>query len=315
MRDKVLKRAILISIAVHLLAISFIGRTSYTRLSAASMISPPQRLLNVDLVRDPLSEPPKPKVQQVASAAPAAHLTPGVASLLPRHRQTAAGVVHPANSRAGGALNTGTPSSNGDLPGNWSGSTHVGVVPGAEGGRGNGSGTEPGTGTAEPTAIEPPRRHDPPPQPPQPPPTPPAPKKITVRVCDVSGMLSGKYCEHSHNAVFEEGNEPRRVCDRCKAPEPVQTPRIADRKDPVRTRYIAPTIPDSVEEGQTFHMEIEYYVEPDGSVTDVRVTRSSGNRAIDRAVASTAPKWRYDPAVQDGVARRVKVTQPVTIKT
>jgi len=313
MRDKVLKRAILISIAVHLLAVSFIGRTSYTRLSAASMVSVPHRLLNVDLVKDPLSEPPKPKAPQITPAPPAAHPTPGAASPLSWHQETPVRTSrHPASSRAGGALNTGTSSSNGDLPGNWSGTTQVGTVPGAEGGKGSGSGTDPGAGNPEPTTIDPPRHHEPPPQPPPPPP---APKKITARVCDISGMLAGKYCEHTHNAVFEEGNEPRRLCDRCRAPEPTHQPRIADRKDPIRTRYIAPTIPDSVEEGRTFYMEIEYYVETDGSVSDVRVTKSSGNRAIDRAVVSTAPKWRYDPAVQDGVARRVKVTQPVTIKT
>lgn len=314
MRDKVLKRAILISIAVHLLAISFIGRTSYTRLSAASIGSVPQRLLNVELVKDPLSEPPKPKPPQSVLDTAASQPAPTVANPTTSYRPAAVRrAQRVANSNAGGTLNTGTPSEGGDLSGDWSGTTNVGVVPGAEDGKGSGSGTDPGVGIAEPIRTDPPRRHDPPA--PSPPPPPPVPKKVTLRICDVSGMLAGKYCEHTHNAAFNEGDEPARVCDRCKAPEPAHNPRVADRKDPVRTRYIAPTIPDSVEEGQTFSMEIEYYVETDGSVSDVRVTKSSGNRAIDRAVVSTATKWRYDPAVQDGVARRVRVTQPVTIKT
>src|SRR5512133_746665 len=63
MRDKVLTRAIIISIAVHLVAVSFIGRTSSTRLSAASIVPSPQRLLNVRLVKDPLAEPEPVAVQ------------------------------------------------------------------------------------------------------------------------------------------------------------------------------------------------------------------------------------------------------------
>ena len=129
-------------------------------------------------------------------------------------------------------------------------------------------------------------------------------------------MLAGDHCKDTRNASFKDGDEPRRTCDRCKAPEPVQKSRLADHRDPVRTRYIDPDIPESVDEGQTFRIEIEYYVNTDGSVSDVRVTRSSGNRAIDRAVVSTAEtKWHYDPAVQDGVSQRVKRIQPMTLKS
>jgi TonB family protein len=308
MRDKVLKRAILISIAVHLVAVSFIGRTSNTRLNAASMIAAPQRLLNVDLVKDPMAEPSKPVVRPDA---PAPSATPTVVSPLPGHRTVSTTNNHTVGPNGGGPLNTGTTSRGGDLPGNWGGTTHVGEVPGSENGNGHGPGKDPGVGTPEPIRPDPLRHTDPP----SPPPPTPAPKKVTVRVCDASGMLAGKHCDHTHDATFNEGNEPRRTCDRCKAPEPVHDPRTAAKKDPVRTRYVAPVIPDSIEEGQTFHMEIEYYVDTDGSVSDVRVTKSSGNRAIDREVTSKAAKWHYDPAVQDGVARRVKVTQPMTIKT
>lgn len=308
MRDKVLKRAILISIAVHLVAVSFIGRTSNTRLSAASMITAPQRLLNVDLVKDPLAEPPKPVVKP---RTPAPRPTPGAINPSEHRPVSIPTTNHTIRPNAGGPLKTGTTSKGGDLPGNWTGTTEVGVVPGTGNGKGNGSGTDPGIGTPEPIRPDPPRHTDPPP----PPPPPPAPKKVTVRVCDVSGMLAGKHCKNDHNATFNEGDQPRRTCDRCKAPEPVHDSRIADVEKPIRTRYIEPDIPASVEEGQTFHMEIEYYSDTDGGVSDVRVAKSSGNRAVDRAVTSVALKWRYNPAIQNGVRQRVKVTQPVTIKT
>ena len=205
----------------------------------------------------------------------------------------------------------GTPDRNGDLTGVSSGKTPGGWVPGGDSGRGVGSGSAPGVGTPEPPRPDPPRHVEPTP--------PPAPKRVTVRVCDVSDQLPGEHCRGTHSATFSEGDEPRGVCGKCKAPEPKPEPRhesrLADHERPIRTRYVDPEIPASVEEGQTFRLEIEYYVDTDGSVSDVRVTRSSGNRAIDREVTSKAMKWHYDPAVQNGVAQRVKVTQPMTLKS
>lgn len=128
-------------------------------------------------------------------------------------------------------------------------------------------------------------------------------------------MLAGEYCRNKREATFTEGDEPRHTCDRCKAPEPVHVNKIADRANPTLTHDVRPRIPDSIEEGLSLQTEIEYYVDADGSVSGVRVVRSSGNRDWDRAVTSAASQWRYNPAVQDGVPRRVKVTRPVGCKT
>ena len=62
-------------------------------------------------------------------------------------------------------------------------------------------------------------------------------------------------------------------------------------------------------------VKVEFTVTADGDVSDVEVVKSSGNRAIDRAVSSAAARRKYKPAVQDGVARNVKVSVTYKINT
>lgn len=315
-RDRVLTRAILISVAVHLVAVFIIGRTLSTRLNASVVKSPaPQRLMNVDLVKDPYADPPKPK--PVAAKQPAPNepkprgIFAGLAATVfgPSPRAVRAPAPKPVARNAGGALNTGTPSKNGDI-GISNGATPVGVVPGSDNGRGSGHGEGPGA-----------QRADPPPPPvrpvyvqPAPPAPPPAPRKVARVVCEVSGLLEGPHCRNTRSTSFIEGDEPRRICDRCKAPEPPPG-RVADRANPVLTRDVRPRVPDSIEEGLSLRTEIEYYVDADGGVSGVSVVRSSGNRDWDRAVCGAASQWRYNPAIQDGTPRRVKVTRSVACKT
>ncbi len=330
MRDKLLQRAIIISIAVHLVAAIFIGRTSSTRLNAAGLVQPPTRLLHVDFVKDPHDDPkpePKPLVDQLRQNArdserrsnPISSLVPRVFSGAKASSPAPSSAPRPVQTagRAGGALNTGTGDRNGDLHGVSSGATPVGWVPGSDGGRGVGSGSAEGVATPEPPRPEPVHHVEPAPAPAPPPP--PAPKRVTKRICELSGLLAGDYCKNTRNETFNEGEEPHRTCDKCKAPEParesVQVSRLADRKEPVLTHDAHPRIPDSLDEGLSMEVEIEYYVDADGSVSGVRVSRSSGNRELDRAVTSAASSWRYNPAVQDGVARRVKVSRTIRVKT
>ena len=126
-------------------------------------------------------------------------------------------------------------------------------------------------------------------------------------------MLAGQYCKNTREASFTEGDEPRHTCDKCKAPEHHST--IADRANPTLTHDVRPSIPASVDEGLSLEVEIGYWVDTDGGVSGVQVTRSSGNRDLDRAVCSAASQWRYSPAVQDGTPRRVKVTRAIRCKT
>lgn len=317
MRDNVLKRAIIISIAVHLAAVCFVGRTSNSRLNAASIAPLPQRLLDVALVRDPLSEP-KPTPVVTPTRTPDGHIADPRIAQVPNPAPSS-GAARPSSytppapgrtaSSPGGALNTGTPSRNGDVGmGNSAGRTPVGWVPGGDNGRGIGSGNAAGVGTPEPPRADPPRHIDPPaPAPP--------PKRVTVRICEASGQLAGEHCKSTRNESFNDGEEPRRTCDRCKAPEPAPKSRLADRRNPEIAHDVHPRIPDSVDEGLTLEVEIEYWVDTDGSVSGVRVTKSSGNRDMDRAVTSAASQWRYNPAVQDGVARRVQFSRVIRVKT
>ena len=317
-RDKVLTRAIIISVAVHLVAIGLIGRSSNTRLNASIMSPVPQRLMNVVLVKDPLGDPPKPKPVVVPPPkpdmpAPKQGLFANIASRVfgpPPSRSTPTRVAN----NAGGALNTGTSDRNGDIA-MRSGNTSVGTVPGSGNGRGNGSGNGSGVNHTDPPAPAPVRPVYVQPTPPPPPvPPPPAPKRIGRKICEASGMLAGQYCKNPREASFTEGDEPRHNCNRCKAPEPVHVNKIADRANPSLTHDVSPRA-DSIDEGLSLRTEIDYYVDTDGSVSGVRVSRSSGNRDWDRAVTSAASQWRYSPAVQDGTPRRVKVTRSVGCKT
>lgn len=319
MKDKVLTRAIFISIAAHLVVVLVVARTWSTRLNASPIKQTQQRLMNVDLVKDPYAEPPKPKpvaVRQPKPDKPAPEqkgLLSNIAKAFaprpapPRYRAT-------NSSAAGGALNTGTPSKNGDIA-LRNGHTPVGVVPGSDDGKGSGHGDRPGVNNSDPPPPPPVKPADVQPASPPPPPPPPEPKKVTRTVCTASRLLAGQHCKDTRSATFTEGDERHRTCDRCKAPEPVHVPRIADRTLPVLTRDVKPRVPDSIDEGLTLQTEIEYYVEADGSVSQVRVTRSSGNRDWDRAVTAAASQWRYSPAVQGGVPQRVKVTRRVGCKT
>jgi len=52
-------------------------------------------------------------------------------------------------------------------------------------------------------------------------------------------------------------------------------------------------------------------VAADGTVERVEVATSSGHEILDRAAEEAAPKWRYEPALRDGVAIAYDVRQPV----
>ncbi|HEX5139204.1 MAG TPA: TonB family protein [Planctomycetota bacterium] len=53
------------------------------------------------------------------------------------------------------------------------------------------------------------------------------------------------------------------------------------------------------------------HVAADGTVERVEVAASSGHEVLDRAAEEAAPKWRYEPALRDGMAIAYDVRQPV----
>jgi TonB family protein len=335
MTNRVLTYTIGISLLAHLLILAVIGGTS----AAKPIDLDNLKLVKVDVVKTPddvsVSKPDQPKPEQKSEAEPEAYVPPvkqmqtaaapsrkavqNIAQQVKQEKTARAQAVANANTgrpgNPGGAINMGSTSANGqNLGGN--GTSGTGYVPNNNGGYGNGSGTEAGTGTHEPaagqngnggsTAVAPPA-----------PPAPPQPRTVSIDVCAISHMKPGKYCQKTIAQDFQEGNEPG-TCSVCKEPEPVHVNRTADREEPelVRSCKDKIRIPDSVmDEGIDATVTIGYTVDVDGSVTDVKVTHSSGNRDLDRAVVEAAKRdQKYRPAVQDGVPRAVKMTWSVKFK-
>ncbi|RZA21769.1 MAG: energy transducer TonB, partial [Lysobacteraceae bacterium] len=57
-------------------------------------------------------------------------------------------------------------------------------------------------------------------------------------------------------------------------------------------------------------------IDASGSVLDVEVERSSGNRNLDRAAVAAARRWKFNAEVRDGrkVASRVRVPVDFTLR-
>lgn len=337
MTNRVLIYSIGASLAAHLVVISLVGSTSGFGLNTASAERIPE-MIRVELVRDP-NEEPKPRQpriepplhkQQVVSQEPKIPELPRTAAppprkpasepaATPRVIQQAPASAASVPGNPGGKLNVGSTSVRGDLPGNWQGGrTPVGWVPGRDTGAGAGSGSGRGIGTPDPPARAdsgPGTRPVPaPPPPPPPPPAPPEPKMISLRVCSESGMLPGKHCRETVTRTFVEGRQPDSICTRCRAPEPVHNSTLADRANPLLVKDTKVDA-SAFEEGIDVTVQVEYTVTAEGDVEGVRVVKSSGNRAVDRAVVNAASGLKYKPAVQNGVPRSVKMTRTYRIRT
>lgn len=343
-RDRMWTYAIVGSLVLHLLGLGIIARTYAARMASPEAVRA-SRYIKVDLVDLPEDRPaarksaaprytPPDRPLPVRPNVPVQSLrgfTPPRTSPVPHRPMPSASQARPsAPPRAqgdnpepirtvrvpgnpGGRLNTGTPSAHGDLGGSWTGGrTPVGWVSGDDSGRGKGSGSGIGVGAPDPPKHVddgPGTRPAPPPLPAPPPPT------VSVRVCVVSGDLPNDHCRNTRTETFVEGRQPSSRCARCKAPEPEHKSRLADRSEPELIRDSRPKIPDSVEEGLSVTVKVEYTITEDGDVTGVRVIRSSGSKVIDRAVVESASRLKYRPAVQDGVPRSVPRNRTYSINT
>lgn len=336
--DRVLTYAIAVSVVAHLAALGIIARSSASRLSPVAVSRTP-RYIKVDLIDLPKPQPPKPKpppryvvpdpprttpdrvvppppshVKIPAPPSPKPHAVQPPRSVdespAPAPRPVAVRIrTSPGTpGNPGGALNTGTPSAHGDLGGGWNtGRTPVGWVPGRDDGPGKGSGSGAGVGTPDP-----PKRADDGPGT-RPAPAPPPPATVSVRVCSASRMRPGEHCKDTRSESFVEGHQPSRICDKCKAPEHKSV--FADRAEPEIVKDPLPSIPSSVDEGLRVVVEVSYTVTAEGDVSDVEVKKSSGTKAVDRAVVDAARRLKYKPAVQNGVPRSVKRTRKYSVNT
>ncbi len=189
----------------------------------------------------------------------------------------------------GGPLNLGSPSAQGEDLGPVRGTTPVGIPPNVEG-QGTGSGPGEGPGQAEKPQLAggPPLRTE-------------------------RGPLVGNRADSGEGRPGEKpGSSADDGGDRGgsssgKAPSPVHQNRLADRKEPELIHFVPPTYPlEAREEGVEGSVTLEYLINEKGEVKEVRVVKSSGDYRLDRSAVEAVKKWRYLPAVQDGIPRGVK---------
>ncbi len=75
----------------------------------------------------------------------------------------------------------------------------------------------------------------------------------------------------------------------------------------------APEYPrDALRAGVSGEVVIRIDVGPDGVPASLEIIRSSRNRSLDRAALQAVRRWRFEPAVRDGVPVAASVQQTVT---
>jgi len=223
---------------------------------------------------------------QPARPRPEARGQHGAAARVHAPRRTASGGSAPAPARpaeaggpgtqraadgggGGGPLGLGAPSARGDLPGMPSGATPPGEAPGSGGGTGSGAGPGSGGGTGGGSGTG---------------------EGTGVGPGTGPGSGSG-----GGNAGAGGGGS-----------EGSFSSRVADRREPeVVWKGSLPYPESAAAEGVAGTVKLKVLVTETGSVGEVEIVSSSGDRRLDLAARDWVGKWRYMPAVQDGKPRRV----------
>jgi TonB family protein len=93
---------------------------------------------------------------------------------------------------------------------------------------------------------------------------------------------------------------------------PVYRPGAAGVSSPVVIREVKPNYPEDVKkEGIQGMVELEGIVQPDGTIKDIRVTKSLDAR-LDREAIEALTQWRFRPGQKDGTNVRVLVLVEIT---
>jgi TonB family protein len=93
---------------------------------------------------------------------------------------------------------------------------------------------------------------------------------------------------------------------------PVYRPGAAGVSSPVVIREVKPDYPEEVKkEGIQGMVELEGIVQPDGTIKDIRVTKSLDAR-LDREAIEALTQWRFRPGQKDGTNVRVLVLVEMT---
>ncbi len=70
----------------------------------------------------------------------------------------------------------------------------------------------------------------------------------------------------------------------------------------------------AVEDGAEGTVKLKVLVTESGTVAEVKVVQSSGDRRLDAAAVEFVKGWRYKPAAQDGKTRSVYTGAAVTFE-
>ncbi len=137
-----------------------------------------------------------------------------------------------------------------------------------------------------------------------------APREVSTRVCALSGDLPGPHCENIAVRKFLENRQPVHICTLCKPqPKPEPPPHKSIQATVIKEKLLngpKPSIPASVRLSSIdASVTCRWAVGVDGSTTNVEITSSSGIPALDQAVLDAVKRWRYSPALQNGVPRVV----------
>ena len=164
------------------------------------------------------------------------------------------------------------------------------------------------------------RERKPPPPPPPPPKRPPPPEKLTVDTAAPQQAAAspvpfaitnlGLSAKASGGPFIGQLGTPGGG-----GPGPVGVGGGLFEGDIVPLQRIAPRYPrQALRDGITGWVELEFVVNPDGTVRDVRVVNAKPRRVFDAAAIAAARRWRFKPKVVNGQAVAQRGLQRIEFK-
>lgn len=107
-------------------------------------------------------------------------------------------------------------------------------------------------------------------------------------------------------AAEEQAAAARAAQQAAQAPPPAPRPAPAAANTELRAISTpAPSYPpEALRSGQSGEVQVEFTVNPDGSVASARVVRASPPRVFDREAVSAVRRWRFEPVAAPVTTRR-----------
>jgi len=157
-----------------------------------------------------------------------------------------------------------------------------------------------------------------PPKPPPPPPPPPKePPKTITRIVETPRPTVQPPPPEEPPIVYNDPSPVSTPAPPPAPPAPVSAPADFEGEvDPTGRSLNPPRYPpEEMRRGVTGTVSLELSYDANGTVTDVQVVSSSGNRNLDRAAKLAAMKWKVNPGTRGGVrvAGRAKTDVQFTL--